>query len=99
MKDHYNLDDKSYENLLKNKVTVVDLFKSIKIFDPHGSGAELGNKTALFYYLDDKKTIETGKAFPHRKIAQTIFEMLDIQDKIAVAEYEEYVSDGFVWED
>ena len=97
MQQHYNIDDESYKKLLKDGVTIANLFKSIPIFDPHKSGAELGNKTSLFYYLDDKKTIENGKPFPHRKIARAIFNMLPIMDKIAVAEYEEYVENGFSW--
>lgn len=95
MQHHYNFSDEVYAKLLKEGVTVKHLFQSIVLFDPHHSGAELGNATSLLYYLDEKKTIETGKDFPHRKIARAIFDSLSVREKISIAEYEELVENNY----
>jgi len=86
VQDHYQLTDESYSKLLSEKVTVVDLFKNIELFDPHGTGEPI-DKVGLLYYLDKKGDFNTGAKFPHKKIALAIFDRLPIKDKIMVAEY------------
>jgi len=98
VKDFYNLSQKSYDSLIKSGVTITQMFKATKLFDPYGQIESVG-VIGLLYYLDNKKTIQSGSKFPHRTIAQAVFNTLSIKDKIAVAEYEELVENNFEDED
>jgi len=94
MKDHYRLNSEQYENLMNNNVTVVHMFKAMQLFDPNKTGAEVG-LVGLLYYVDSKGDFESPPNFPHKKIAKAVFNMLEIKDKIMVAEYIEDSENNF----
>lgn len=86
MQDHYNLTDESYKELLDSGVTIKHMVKAVILFDPNDTKTEIG-LTGLYYYVDSKGDFNTPPIFPHKKIAQALFNQLGIKDKIAVAEY------------
>ena len=98
MKDHYKLDSKQYDKLMSDGVTVTQMFKAMPLFDPNKTGTEVG-LVSLLYYVDLKGDFESPPKFPHKKIAQAVFNMLGIKDKILVAEYIEDSENNFEDED
>lgn len=96
MKDHFNLSDKAYKQLLKEKVTIKDFFKTAKLFDPENVGAG-ATKVGLLYYIDKKGDFNQPPKFSHKRIALAVFESLNIKDQIMVAEYIEVMENN--WEE
>jgi hypothetical protein len=94
MRDHFSLSKEAYESLIKNKVTVTDLFRSIKLFDPYDTGAPI-NFVGLMYYVDKMGDFEQPPLFVHKKIAKAFWEGLPIKQKIAIAEYIEDSENDF----
>lgn len=104
MFDHYGLSEEQSEKLTKQGVTIKHLFNSVKLFDPHGSEAELGGNATvpLMHYIDKKGDFnQPPHKFPHKLIAKAMFENLDIHGKIAIAEYADWAEHDFdpEWED
>ena len=94
MKDHYQLTDESYEELLSQSVTVKDMYNAIPLFDRDGNGLEIGI-IGLLHYVDKKGDFNSKPIFPHKRIATAIFNQLAIKDKIMVAEYIELAENNY----
>ena len=95
MQEHYGFTDAEYSALLKDGVTDIDLYKSVKLFDPDNTRAPI-SYIGLFHYIDKKGDFNKKPMFPHKKIALALFEKLLIKGKMAVAEYIEDWENDFV---
>jgi len=98
MQEHYQLSDEAFLELQK-KVTIAQMFKAIKHFDPFDTKAPI-NFLGLLYYVDSKGDFNMPPKFPHKIIALAVFDRLPIKEKIAVAEYIELHDNDYVelWE-
>lgn len=93
MQEHYNFSDAEYDSLLDDGVTIADLFKSVKLFDPYKTMAPIAY-VSLFLYVDEKGDFNKPPIFPHKKIAQALFDKLAIKEKCELAEYIEDLEQG-----
>lgn len=88
---HYGFD---VEAVKTKKITGKDLFKSVPLFDPYKVGCSIG-LLELLYYIDVKKSFFNGPQFPHKKIAQLVFEKLTSKEKLMVAEYIDFAENDY----
>jgi hypothetical protein len=94
MKNHYRFTDAQMAELAKKKITEMDLFKMIKLFDPEGSGETL-SQVNLYYYIDEHGNYNDPPVKPHKIVARMFFDNLGIKQKIAVSEYLESWEEDF----
>lgn len=86
MKEHYNISDSEFKKLLSTGVTQLDLLKSVKFFDPHGSQAPL-TKVSLMYYVDQFGDINSPPFPVHKRIARAMLNSLPNKEKMEIFEY------------
>lgn len=86
MKDHYKFSDSQIENLHKIGVMSTDLFKAIKLFDPHNSGEPI-SFVNLLLYIDEKGNFNDPPKNSHKKIAKQVYENLTRKEKLSVMQY------------
>lgn len=84
---HYGITELEFR-FLKSKynVTEMDLYKSLKYFDPNGSDMPL-SKVSMLHYIDSCGSFDTPPLVKHRRIAQAVFNCMDASDKIEVISY------------
>ena len=90
MQEHYQFTDQEMKTLEAKGVTIADLFYAVKDFKIEEAAP---SKISLYHYIDTHGDFLESK----RKgdiIAMVIFEKLEIQDKLAVAEYIEFIEEG-----
>lgn len=93
MAEHYQLTEESVGFLEGHGVKFQHLFSSVKLFDPHGTNSEI-NKIGLLYYVDEKGDFNEPPFFPHKRIAQAVYNQLPVVDKLMIAEYIDVMENG-----
>lgn len=84
MQEHFNLTNAQYKFLIDNGVSVKDLFYMAR--NDFNSENACVSKISLLYFIDihgDFTEVKNNKDL----VANTIFESLDIKDKIEIGEY------------
>lgn len=86
MHEHYNISDAEWEKLQERGVTIKDLFQSLHYFVPKGSEAPVSPVCLMLYY-DNHGDFRRPPYFPHKKIAEAIFNCLETKEKFALLRY------------
>jgi len=91
MKEYFNLTEEQY-NALKNKgITDVDFFNAIPIFKAEGG---VVSKICLCHYADSFGDFIERSQGKYDLIANAVFDNLPVIDKIELAEYIEFITEG-----
>jgi len=93
MREHYQINDKAWSELQKHKISLPDLFRCVKLFDPNESNSEI-TKVNLMYYVDKKGDFNNPPLLPHKRIAKAVFDSLDTKEKLEIMEYIDYLENG-----
>lgn len=86
MKDHFGFTDEEYKKLLKNGVSVEQLFKFANEYKV-GNSLEQMSFVNLFIYVDLKGDFTTKPDFPSKKICRAMFEKLNDKQKVEISNY------------
>ena len=94
MQSHFRINDDQWAQLQRRGVKSRHLIKAAPLFHCENSEA---TKVSLMHYLDNRGV--KGGSIVEKSIYKAVKESLSPGDLFYVLEYEEYVENGFVWDD